>query len=126
LSRATFEFDGLFVEWPQKEHSVSMSGMLKIGDILAWRLHLAQHAGPDWHLYVDSHTGALVRKDMLDSDRNVEYSIRQSEFREESGFVFPHRIEYLDRDGRSLGVETIDEIDVDTEEFDLSDDVVTH
>lgn len=123
---ATFEFDGLFVEWPQKEHSVSMSGMLKIGDILAWRLHLAQHAGPDWHLYVDSHTGALVRKDMLDSDRNVEYSIRQSEFREKSGFVFPHRIEYLDRDGRSLGVETIDEIDVDTEEFDLSDDVVTH
>jgi len=123
---ATFEFDGLFVEWPQKEHSVSMSGMLKIGDILTWRLYMVQHDGPDWHLFVDSHSGALVRKDMLDRDRNVEYSIRQSDFRETSGFMFPHRIEYLDRDGRSLGVEIIDEVDVETEKFDLDDEALAH
>jgi hypothetical protein len=123
---ATFEFDGLFVEWPQKEHSVSMSGMLKIGDILAWRLYMVQHNGSDWRLFVDSHSGALVRKDMLDGDRNVEYSIRQSDFRETSGFMFPHQIEYLDRDGRSLGVEIIDEVDVETEKFDLDNDTVVH
>jgi len=123
---AAYEFDGLFVEWPEKGHHLSMSGMLKIGDVLAWRLYMVQHDGPDWHLYIDSHTGALVRKDMLDEDRNVEYSIRQSDFREVSGFMFPHRVEYLGREGHSLGVEIINEIIVETEEFALDDNSVTH
>ncbi|NOR37817.1 MAG: hypothetical protein GQ577_13815 [Woeseiaceae bacterium] len=123
---SAFEFDGLFVEWPQKQHEVSMSGMLKIGDVLAWRLHLKQNNGPEWYLYVNSHGGALVRADMLNDDGDVEYSIRQSDFRESSGITFAHRIEYLDGEGRSLGVESIDDIDVTMDALEMELEAVSH
>lgn len=123
---STFEFDGLFVEWPDKGHEVSMSGMLKIGGVLAWRLHLAQNNGPEWYLFLDSHSGALVRADMLGDDGDVEYSIRRSDFRETSGFMFAHRIEYLDRAGRTLAVEVIDKIEIEVEPFNIDEESVVH
>jgi hypothetical protein len=115
----SFEFDGLFVEWPDKGHKVSMVGMQKIGDVLAWQLDLSQEGGRHWHLYVDSHTGDIVRASLLDDNDEPMYVIGQSDFRETSGFMFPHRIEYLDGAGRILAIETIDEIDVDVIPFEL-------
>jgi len=126
LLLSTFEFDGLFVEWPDKGHKVEMVGMLKIGEVLAWKLSLQQANGPSWHLYVNSHGGALVRADILDDQDELLFEIRQSEFRETSGFVFPHRIEYLDGAGRTLAVETIDAIEVDVEPFDIQQEPVAH
>ncbi len=122
----TFEFDGLFVEWPEKGHEVSMSGMLKIGGVLAWRLHLDQDDGPEWYLYIDSHSGNLVRADILDADGTAKYVIRQSDFQETSGFVFAHRIEYFDSAARSLGIESIDEIQIELEVFDIDEETVVH
>jgi hypothetical protein len=122
----TFEFDGLFVEWPDKGHKVEMVGMLKIGEVLAWKLSLHQANGPSWLLYVDSHGGALVRADILDDQGELLFEIRQSKFRETSGFMFPYRIEYLDGAGRTLAVETIDAIEVDVESFDLQQETVAH
>ncbi len=122
----TFEFDGLFVEWPDKGHKVEMVGMLKIGDVLAWKLSLQQADGPSWYLYVNSHAGALVRADILDDQGELLYEIRQSDFTETSDFMFPHRIEYLDGTGRTLAVETIDAIEVDVEPFDLQQESVAH
>ncbi len=122
----TFEFDGLFVEWPDKGHKVEMVGMLKIGEVLAWKLSLQQADGPSWHLYVNSHGGALVRADILNDQGELLYEIRQSEFRETSDFMFPHRIEYLNGAGRTLAVETIDAIEVDVEPFDLQQETIAH
>ena len=122
----TFEFDGLFVEWPDKGHQVEMVGMLKIGDVLAWKLSLQQADGPSWYLYINSHGGALVRADILDDQGELLYEIRQSDFRETSDFMFPHRIEYLDGAGRTLAVETIDAIEVEVESFDIQQEPVAH
>jgi len=108
----SFEFDGIFVEWPQKGHKVSMLGMRKFGDILAWQLDVLQASGAHWNLYLDSHSGDIVRANLLDDNGEPMYAISQSDFRETSGFTFPHRIEYLDGAGRILAVEIIDEIDV--------------
>ena len=122
----TFEFDGLFVEWPGKGHNVEMVGMLKIGEVLAWKLSLQQADGPSWYLYVNSHGGALVLADILDNAGDTLYVIRQSDFRETSGYMFTHRIEYLDSAGRTLAVEKIDEIEIDVEPFDLEQEPVAH
>jgi hypothetical protein len=122
----TFEFDGLFVEWPDKGHKVEMLGMLKMGDVLAWKLSLQQASGPSWHLYVNSHSGALVRADVLDEDGEPLYEIHQGDFRETSGFMFPHRIEYRDSAGEILAVEKIDVIEVDVEPFNLQQESVAH
>jgi hypothetical protein len=108
----SYEFDGLFVEWPEKGHKVSMVGMQKFGDVLAWQLDLVQEGGPHWNLYVDSHTGDLVRANLLDDNDKPMYVIGQSDFSETSGFMFPHRIEYMDGTGRTLAIETIEEIEV--------------
>ncbi len=123
---ATFEFDGLFVEWPDKGHEVAMSGMLKMGDVLAWRLHLDQSEGPEWYLYVDSHSGDLIRADILDNEGVAEYIIRQDDFRDVSGFMFAHRIEYQDGNGQTLAIETITDIEVNVAEFDMDEEEVAH
>ncbi len=103
-----------------------MAGMLKLGDVLAWKLDLTQNNGQRWHLYVDSHGGDLVRADMLDENDKPEYSIIQSDFRETAGFKFAHRIQYADSTGQLLGIEVIDEIVVAQEPFNLSNEAVTH
>jgi hypothetical protein len=122
----TFEFDGLFVEWPDKGHKVDMIGMQKFGDVLAWQLELIQEGGPHWNLYVDSHTGDIVRAYLLDDNDEPMYIMGQSDFRETSGFMFPHRIEYMNGAGRTLAIETIDEIEVDVMPLELELETVTH
>ena len=114
-----FEFDGMFVEWPQKGHEVSMAGMLKIGDVLTWKLDLQQQGGVHWNLFLDSHTGGIIQAYLLDEAGKPAYIIQRSDFRETSGFTFPHRIEYMDGNGRSLAVETIDDIEVKLNTFDI-------
>ena len=68
----------------------------------------------------------MVKADILDDQGELLYEILQSEFRETSDFMFPHRIEYLDGAGRTLAVETIDAIEVDVEPFDLQQETVAH
>jgi len=122
----TFEFDGRLVEWPDKGHQVSMQGMQKIGDVLAWKLDFIQSGGQHWQLFINSHSGDLVMANMLDENGQREYSIIQSDFRETSGFKFPYRIEYLDRDGQSLGVEVFDDVLVEQQVFNLAAETVVH
>lgn len=122
----TFEFDGLFVEWPNKGHKVSMLGMQKFGNVLAWQLELLQAGGEHWNLFVDSHTGDIVRANLLDPNGDSIMIIGQSDFRETSGFTFPRRIEYFDGAGRSLAVESIDEIELDVAPFELEQENVAH
>ena len=121
-----FEFDGLFVEWPDKGHEVSMQGMRKFCDVLAWKLELKQRDGPAWNMFVDSHSGNLVQKDALDDSGDVVLSIRQSDFRDVEGFRLPHRIEYADGAGRVIAAETIETISLDVAPFDVDDTDVTH
>jgi hypothetical protein len=122
----TFEFDGLLVEWPQKGHKVRMAGMQKFGSVLAWQLDLVQEEGAHWSLFVDSHTGDIVRANLLGKNGEPIYVISQSDFKETSGFMFPHRIEYRDGAGKILAIETIDEIDVEVIPFELEKEAVAH
>ena len=120
------EFDGPLVEWPGKGSELSMVGMQKFDDVLAWKLDLVQSGGQHWSLFIDSHGGGIVRADLLDENDRVEYAILQSEFRETSGFKFPHRIEYVDSTGQSLAVEVIREVIIEEQAFDLTAENVTH
>ncbi len=121
-----YEFDGPLVEWPGKGSELAMVGMLKIGDVLAWKLDLTQSGGQHWHLYINSHGGALVRADLLGANDQIEYMVLQSDVRETDGFKHPHRIEYRSGDGEVLAVEVIDTIAIVQEPFELSDETVTH
>jgi hypothetical protein len=122
----TFEFDGLLVEWPEKGHEVDMLGMQKFGDVLAWQLDLVQNEGRHWNLYLDSHTGNLVRATLLDGEGKATFIVDQDDFRETSGFRFPYRIDYKSGNGGDLATETIDEIIVDMNPFELEQDAVSH
>jgi hypothetical protein len=114
----TYEFDGLFVEWPEKAHEVSMGGMRKFGDVLAWKLSLNQFDGPTWNMFVDSHSGDLIQKELLDEAGDTALIIRHSDFRDVSGFRFPHR--------DVIAVETIEEIILDVVPANADDKLVTH
>ncbi len=121
-----YQFDGLLVQWPDKGSELSMVGMQKFDDVLAWKLDLVQSGGQHWHLFINSHGGGIVRADLLDGDDQVEYAILQSDFRETSGFKYPHRIEYVDSAGQSLAVEVIDEITIEEQAFDLAGEIIAH
>jgi hypothetical protein len=100
--------------------------MQKFGDVLAWQLDFLQEGGSHWNIYVDSHSGDIVRANLLGDNDEPMYVIGQSDFRESSGFIFAHRIEYLDGAGRTLAIETIDEIEVDEIPFVLEQKTVAH
>ncbi len=121
-----YEFDGPLVEWPGKGSELSMVGMQKFDDVLAWKLDLVQSEGQHWHLFINSHGGGIVRADLLDEDDQVEYAILQSDFRETSEFKYPHRIEYVDGAGQSLAVEVIDQITIEEQAFDLAGEKIAH
>ncbi|MCH7829510.1 MAG: hypothetical protein IIB75_02980 [Proteobacteria bacterium] len=52
--------------------------------------------------------------------------IRQSDFRETSGFTFPYNIQYLDDAGMRLAVETIEDIKLKVIPFELDQELVIH
>ena len=120
-----FEFDGLFVEWPDKGHEVSIAGMRKFGAVLAWRLRLQQNDGPAWNMFIDSHSGDLVSMELL-ANEEVQLSIGQSDFRDVSGLRYPHRIEYRGSDNELIARETYDSIVVTQEDFVIDDEAVSH
>lgn len=122
----SFEFDGLFVEWPDKGHEVSMHGMRKFNDVLAWKLKLVQKNGPTWNLFLNSHSGNLIQKHMLDENGEPTLIIRQSDFRDVDGFRFPFRTEYMDGDGRSIAVEMIDTIVLEVKPFAVEGAAISH
>jgi hypothetical protein len=123
---STYDFDGLLVEWPGKGSELAMIGMLKIGDVLAWKLDLTQSDGQHWHLFVDSHNGTIVKADILGEGDKVEYSILQSDVRDTDGFKYPHRIEYRTGDSEILAVEIIDTISIVQDIIERSDVPITH
>lgn len=123
---SAYEFDGPLIEWPGKGSELAMIGMLKIGGVLAWKLDLTQSGGQHWHLYINSHGGALVKADLLGDGGRVEYSILQGDVRETDGFKYPHRIEYQTGEAEILAVEIIDTISIVQDQFELSDEPVTH
>lgn len=77
-------------------------------------------------MFVDSHSGDLVQKHLLDEDDIASLVIRQSDFRDVSGFRFPHQIEYIAHDGELLATEIIDSIAVEVDAFDIEAAAVTH
>jgi len=126
LLLASFDFDGPLVEWPDKGHQAKMLGMEKIGKALAWKLDFIHSDGQHWHLFINSHGGGIVKADLLDENEQVKYTIRQSDYRETSGFTFPHRIEYLDEDGVLLAVEAIDKVIVIADDAENTVQSVSH
>lgn len=121
----TWEFDGRLVEWPDKGSELEMIGMQKLGEVLAWKLDLTQASGDRWHLYVNSHGGAIVRAELLDGNNGVRYSIVQADVREVDGFMYPHRIEYRDATGNTLAVEEFDTIVIEREDVEVADAAVS-
>lgn len=122
----SFEFDGLFVEWPDKEHEADMLGLPKFSDVLAWQLDLVQNGSRLRHLYLDSHTGDLVRATLLDVDGNPKYIIDQRDFRVTSGFRFAHAIDCLNGDEQLLATETFDNNFVDVTALEPAPVAVAH
>jgi hypothetical protein len=103
-----------------------MDGMRKFNDILAWRLKLKQHNGPVWNLYLNSHSGNLIQKHILDENGQPTLIIRQSDFRDVDGFRFPFRIEYADGDGKSIAAEVIDSIAIVVRPFEVENEAISH
>ncbi len=121
-----FDFDGSLVDWKDKGHQVSMQGMVKQSDVLGWRLVLESRHGGQREYLIDSHTGDIVRATWTDAGDEMALVVLPGDYREVSGFRLPFRVEYRDGDGNVLGVESYDEVTINTEPFEVDDKTVTH
>ncbi len=123
---SAFEFDGPLVEWKDKGHDSRMLGMEKRGNVLAWQLELQQANGPHWQLLIDSHTGNIVEAALLNSAGAPQWLIVPGDYRDVSGFQFPHRVEYRTAAGDLVATERLDTISVTVEPFELAEQTVVH
>lgn len=126
LLLTSFDFDGPLVEWPDKGHQPKLLRMEKIGNVLTWVLDFVHSDGQHWQLFIDSHGGGVIKANLLDENDGIRYGILQSDYRETSGFTFPHRIEYLDANGTVLAVEAIDKVVVMTDEANIAAKSASH
>lgn len=108
-----FEFDGPLVEWKDKGHRLEKLGMEKQDKSLAWKLDLVQAGGAHWELLVDSHSGDIVRRTLLDETGEPELLIFPQDYRVVSGYRFPFRIDYRAPDGKPLAAEVYSRIEVE-------------
>jgi predicted small secreted protein len=122
----SFEINDMLVSWKAKGHYIRKDGMVKLKDILTWKLHVTQASGQRWVLYVSSHTGDIVLRTLVDENGEKLFSIRASGFREVDGFRLPFEKEYLSAEGNTLAVESYREITIDAPSESDSPTVATH
>jgi len=90
---AHFDFDSWLVDWRDKGYQVHALGMQKRGDKLLWLLHLRFPDNSQWHLYLDSHTGNLVRAARVQDERET-IAVEYADYRKVNGFQMPYHVRY--------------------------------
>lgn len=94
------DIEGPLVDWKEKGHVVELVGRESIAGAETDKLKVVLRGGVVRHDYVDVASHMIVRSDVsrLVRGHRVELQSTFSDFREVSGIVFPHLIEFRVKD----------------------------
>ena len=97
-----FDFDTPINDLERDKHSYRPIGMEKLPGILAWKLRDDLPGGNGRIVYIDSHTGDVVKFSILDAKGADILDVVQHDFREIEGLRLPFAIDYRRPNGEDL------------------------
>jgi len=107
----TFDFYGPLVDWQKKKYVIDRRGMEKLPRILAYKLEVKRPDGYREMLYVDSHTGDIVREMIVDAKGSTVLQIWRHDFRDVGGSRYAFAVDYMDASGALLTSDRLQRID---------------
>jgi len=108
----TFDFDTPILDLEKKHPTIKALGMQKLPGMLTWKLQAERSGGHYRVLYVDSHTGDVVKFTVVNTSGAPVLDVTQHDYRFVEGIRVPFAIDYRDPDGTLLASDRLERIAV--------------
>jgi hypothetical protein len=108
----TFDFDTPVLDLEKRHPTIKPLGMQKLPGMLTWKLQ-AERTGDHYRvLYVDSHTGDVVKFIVVNTAGAPVLDVTQHDYRSVEGIRVPFSIDYRSPDGTLLASDRLERITV--------------
>jgi hypothetical protein len=108
----TFDFDTPIVDLEKRHPTIKPLGMQKIPGMLTWKLQ-AERTGDRYRvLYLDSHTGDVVKFTVMNIAGAPVLDVTQHDYRSVEGIRVPFAIDYRRPDGTLLASDRLERVSV--------------
>lgn len=108
----TFNFDTPIADLEKGHPLVKPLGMQKLPGTLTWKLQEERTGGHYRILYVDSHTGDVVKFSIMNAGGTRILEVKQHDYRNVDGIRVAFAIDYLSPDGALLASDRIERVEV--------------
>lgn len=110
--RETYDFDTPILDLERNRHSYTPIGMVKLPGFLAWKLRADLPQGYHRIVYIDSHTGDVVKFSILNAKGAKVLDVVQHDFRVIEGLRLPFAVDYRGPGGEDLADDRFQRIEV--------------
>ena len=109
---ATFDFDTPIIELEKNSHAFKPLGMEKLPGMLTWKLQVDRPGGYRQVVYVDSHTGDIVKLTIMNPQGARILDVAPHDYRAVDGIRVAFAIDYRSPDGTVLANDCFDRVEV--------------
>ena len=109
---ATFDFDTPIIELEKNPHAYKPLGMEKLRGMLTWKLQVDRSGGYRQVVYVDSHTGDIVKLTIMNPQGARILDVAPHDYRAVEGIRVPFAIDYKGPDGTLLANDRFERVEV--------------
>ena len=108
----TFDFDTPVVELEKNPHALKPLGMQKLPGMLTWKLEVARPGAYHRILYVDSHSGDVVKFTISSAKGARVLEVTPHDYRSVGGIRVPFATDYRSPDGTLLASDRLERVEV--------------
>jgi len=108
----TFDFDTPVVGLEKSRHVYKPLGMQKLPGMLTWKIQINRNGGYYRILYIDSHTGDIVKSTIMNAHGERVLDVVERDYRSIDGIRVPFAVDYRGPDGTLLASDRFDRVEV--------------
>src|SRR6266849_5082042 len=108
----TFDFDTPVVGLERNRHVYKPLGMQKLPGMLTWKIRVDRHGGYHRVLYIDSHTGDIVKSTIMNAHGERVLAVVEHDYRSIDGIRVPFSVDYRGPDRTLLASDRFDRVEV--------------
>ena len=108
----TFDFETPVDALREDSHALKPLGMQKLKGMLAWKLMVNRPGDLHRIVFIDSHTGDVVKSEIVDAHGAVKLDVALHDFRSVDGVRVPFAIDYRRADGTMVASDRIERVEV--------------
>jgi len=109
---ATFDFDTPIIELEKNPHAFKPLGMEKLPGMLTWKLQVDRPGGYRQVVYVDSHSGDIVKLSIVNAQGAHILDVAPHDYRAVEGIRVAFAIDYRSPDGTVLANDRFERVEV--------------